>query len=84
MSSFLTIDDLDVRDRRVLLRSDLHNLFDVGQIGIETKDMTVIVAESLMRSSYRLLAGRRIYLPARPELRPSVDALDSHRVTWGL
>jgi hypothetical protein len=68
----------------LLLRSDLHNLFDLGQIGIETKDMSVIVAEHLMRSSYRLLAGRRLFLPARPELRPSVDALDSHRVTWGL
>lgn len=68
----------------ILLRSDLHTLFDVGQIGIETKDMTVIVAEPIMRSSYRLLAGKKIFTPARPELRPSVDALDSHRVTWGL
>ena len=68
----------------LLLRADLHTLFDLGQIGINSANMTVIVAEPLMRSSYRLLAGREIFLPDRPELRPEPDALDEHRRTWGL
>ncbi len=68
----------------LLLRADLHTLFDLGQIAIDSSKMTVIVAEPLMRSSYRLLAGRSIFLPDREELRPDPAALDEHRRTWGL
>ena len=68
----------------LLLRADLHTLFDLGQIGIDSHKMSVVVAEPLMRSSYRLLAGRPIYLPERAELRPDPAALDEHRQTWGL
>jgi hypothetical protein len=68
----------------LLLRADLHTLFDLGQIGIDTEKMSVIVAEPLMRSSYRLLAGRPLLLPDRKELQPDTEALDEHRHTWGL
>lgn len=68
----------------LLLRADLHTLFDLGQLSIQTKDMTVVLSEKLMRSSYKVLAGRRIFLPEREELKPSAEALDAHRMTWGL
>ena len=68
----------------LLLRADLHTLFDLGQIGVDTEKMSVIVAEPLMRSSYRLLAGRPLLLPERKELQPDTEALDEHRHTWGL
>jgi hypothetical protein len=68
----------------LLLRADLHTLFDLGQIGIDSEKMSVIVAEPLMRSSYRLLANRAIFLPDKDDLRPDPEALDEHRRTWGL
>ena len=68
----------------LLLRSDLHTLFDLGQISVDTQNMTVLISKKLEDSTYRFLRGRPIIVPERHELRPSPEALDSHRMTWGL
>jgi predicted restriction endonuclease len=68
----------------LLLRSDLHTLFDLGQLSVDTSSMTVVISKKLEDTSYRFLKGRPILIPQRHELRPSVEALDSHRMTWGL
>lgn len=68
----------------MLLRADLHTLFDLGKIAIDTRSMTVIVADELMESSYRILAGRPLRYPQDAEQRPSTEALDLHRRLAGL
>lgn len=68
----------------LLLRSDLHTLFDLGKIAIDTKTMTVILSDELIDSSYRILAGRPLRYPRDVESRPSTEALDLHRRLSGL
>ena len=68
----------------LLLRSDLHTLFDLGKIAIETRGMTLTLADDLMESSYRILAGRPLRFPKNEEQRPSTEALDLHRRLAGL
>jgi hypothetical protein len=68
----------------VLLRSDLHTLFDLGKLSIDTRTMTVVIADELMASSYRILAGRPLRYPQDAEQRPSTEALDLHRRLAGL
>ncbi len=68
----------------LLLRADLHTLFDLGKLAVETRNMTVVMADDLLESSYRLLAGRPLRFPTAPELRPSPEALDLHRRLAGL
>ena len=43
----------------LLLRSDIHTLFDLGKIAIDTGSMSVVIADDLAETSYRILAGRR-------------------------
>ncbi|MBM4197652.1 MAG: HNH endonuclease [Gammaproteobacteria bacterium] len=68
----------------LLLRADLHTLFDMGKVVIDTRNMTVILADALADTSYRILAGRPLRLPLDQELRPSTEALDLHRQLSGL
>jgi hypothetical protein len=68
----------------LLLRSDVHTLFDLGKLGVDGSNFSVVLAEELVHTNYRVLAGRKIQLPERIEDRPSRDALESHRTTWGL
>jgi hypothetical protein len=68
----------------ILLRADVHTLFDLGKIAVDTRTMTVVVADDLMETSYRLLAGRPIRYPEEAEQRPSKDSLDLHRRLAGL
>lgn len=68
----------------LLLRSDLHTLFDLGKLAVDTRTMTAVMADDLLESSYKLLAGRPLRFPKSPELRPSTEALDLHRRLAGL
>ncbi len=68
----------------ILLRSDLHALFDMGKIAIDTRTMSIIMADELMDTSYRLLAGRPLRYPKEEGQRPSTEALDLHRKLAGL
>jgi predicted restriction endonuclease len=68
----------------LLLRSDLHTLFDLGKIAIDTKTMTVVLADDLAESSYKILAGRPLRYPREVDSRPSTEALDLHRRLAGL
>ena len=68
----------------LLLRSDIHTLFDLGQLGVNCRDMTVVLADRLQKSSYGVLAGRKLHLPKIPSQQPSAQALELHRSTWGL
>ena len=68
----------------LLLRADVHTLFDLGKLAIDTASMTVVLADDLMDSSYRLLAGRLLRMPRETSQRPSAEALDLHRRLAGL
>ncbi|SRR6266540_693526 len=63
----------------ILLRTDLHTLFDLGLLAVDTSTMAVVVAPELARTSYGEFAGRVLSLPSSPDLRPSRKALDQHR-----
>lgn len=68
----------------LLLRSDIHTLFDLGKIAIDTGTMSVVITDDLMDSSYRILAGRPLRYPKDENSRPSSEALDLHRRLAGL
>ncbi len=68
----------------LLLRADLHTLFDLGKIAIDTGTMSVVIADDLSETSYRILAGRPLRYPREESDRPSTEALDLHRRLAGL
>jgi len=65
----------------LLLRADIHTLFDLGLLAIDTATMKVLLAPSLVSTTYGVVAGRSLQLPKDENLRPSKEALDQHR-TW--
>jgi hypothetical protein len=68
----------------LLLRSDLHTLFDLGKMAIDTRTMSVLLADELMETSYKILLGRPLRYPQSEAHRPSTEALDLHRRLSGL
>lgn len=68
----------------LLLRADLHTLFDLGKLAIDTNSMSVVLADELNESSYKILAGRSLRFPRDEDLRPSKESLDLHRRLAGL
>lgn len=64
----------------LLLRADLHTLFDLGLITIGTSNGLVVnVGVQLQRTVYEELDGQPLALPAKPEDQPDPAALDWHR-----
>lgn len=68
----------------LLLRADLHTLFDLGLLAIDAATLTVRLHASLAKSSYGALASKAVRLPQDPGLRPHPDALELHRKGAGL
>jgi hypothetical protein len=68
----------------LLLRSDIHTLFDLGKIAIDTGTMSVVMTDDLMQTNYRILAGRPLRYPKEESHRPSSEGLDLHRRLAGL
>lgn len=63
----------------LLLRADIHTLFDLGLIAIDTKTMTVVIAPSLSNTTYKELLGKSLLLPKNKKCLPNIEALDLHR-----
>jgi predicted restriction endonuclease len=63
----------------ILLRADLHTLFDLGLISIDTTEMSILVSAKLEGTEYESLRGQKIRLPVNEKAAPSVAALDAHR-----
>lgn len=68
----------------LLLRADLHTLFDLGLLSINSDDMVVVTVATLATSAYRELSGKQIRLPVIAVCRPSKGGLDQHRTWSGL
>jgi len=67
----------------LLLRADIHTLFDLRLLAVDTQSMSLVVAPGMVRTVYGQLAGRPLRLPQNVASRPSVEALDSHRANVG-
>jgi len=68
----------------ILLRSEVHVLFDIGLISIDPRTMTVQVHPNLQNTEYGRLAGRPVRLPQDAAMQPSRDALAEHQRRCGL
>jgi hypothetical protein len=64
----------------LLLRADIHTLFDLGFIAVNTPDMTVITADALKNTVYGNLNGRKLLFPPGKAHVPNRDALEAHRL----
>lgn len=76
--------DTNQLNNGLLLRSDIHDLFDLGLITFDTSSMTVILHESLMSTAYANLHQLPLRLPAKKEHLPSKVYLDWHRAWWSI
>jgi hypothetical protein len=63
----------------LILRADIHSLFDQGLIDIDEDNWTVKVSTCLMHSEYGKLHGKAVLLPGSPADRPWVEAIRRRR-----
>ncbi len=68
----------------LVLRSDIHALFDKFRIAVDTNTMTLIIHPNLEDTSYSNLSEAPITVPTNIQLHPSRKALDYHRTKSGL
>jgi HNH endonuclease len=62
----------------LLLRSDLHTLFDLGLLTVDANTLTVTLSPLLRGTTYASFAGQTIRLPKDRRLWPSAAALAKH------
>jgi putative restriction endonuclease len=63
----------------LLLRADLHTLFDCGLIGVDPSTLTVVIDAKLTRSEYQAWHGRPLRRPRNPTHAPSKEALQMQK-----
>jgi hypothetical protein len=68
----------------LLLRADIHTLFDKGLLAIDADRMTLVLHPTLMTTVYRGFAGKTVRLPAHAPYRPNPESLRQHRKKSGL
>ena len=68
----------------LLLRGDLHTLFDLGLIAVDSSSRQILIAPPLAQTSYADLAGTKLRPPREDAVKPSVPAIDHHRAWAGL
>jgi HNH endonuclease len=68
----------------LLLRADLHTLFDLGLLSVNPRRWTVVVGAALRRTEYGNYHGKKIHLPRDKKYWPSPSKLDQHRRASGL
>jgi hypothetical protein len=69
----------------LVLRADLHTLFDLDLVTIEPESMTVIVSPSLRGSEYGSLEGIELRKPVNRAFAPAPAAFEERRkrAAWG-
>ena len=65
----------------LLLRADIHTLFDLGLLAIEPDTMSVILAPNIREGHYSELHGKALFVPQKSP--PSLEALKQHREKAG-
>ena len=63
----------------LLLRADLHTLFDLGLLAVDTQSMTAIIAPEPEGTSYSELAGKVVAVPKVMQGGSNIEALNWHR-----
>lgn len=63
----------------LLLRADIHTLFDLNHISIDSSTMTILISPDLYATEYAELMGKKVYVPKLQVERVSSGALDWHR-----
>lgn len=63
----------------ILLRADIHTLWDLDLLGIDEETYTVVIADELKDSVYAELEGKKILLPEDVKARPAKACLIKHR-----
>lgn len=71
-------------DNGLLLRADLHTLFDLGLLAVHPENFTILLSPKLERSPYNELLGVKVRLPKNFPDRPSAQALNDHARWAGL
>lgn len=67
----------------LLLRADIHTLFDLNHIAIDSSTMTILISPDLHDTEYAELKGKKVYIPKLQIERISADTLDWHRSLCG-
>ena len=68
----------------ILLRKDLHKLFDCGVFGIRPGDLSIAINDRASRSMYADLSSMRLTPPSVPAFSPDLNLLAEHLKTWNL
>lgn len=68
----------------LLLRSDIHALFDLGLIAIDQDNRIILAPSALNSATYKDLNGKKLAEPCDLEQVPSTEALRKHRDWTGL
>src|SRR5439155_270636 len=63
----------------VLLRADIHTLFDLNLLGIEPSSLKIVLAPDLRRTCFVELHGTKLALPDDARLHPNTNML-GHRM----
>lgn len=74
----------DYVENGLLLRVDIHLLFDRKRLAIDSRTMKIVLAPALKATKYRELDGKAVSVPKDPKLHPNREALDKHRQEAGL
>jgi hypothetical protein len=68
----------------LLLRADIHTLFDLGLVGVEPEEMMAVLSPKLSGTAYGELRNAKLRIPTDPSKRPSQEALRRHLEWAGL
>jgi putative restriction endonuclease len=74
-------DHTNVVSNGLLLRSDIHTLFDLKLMSVDPTSFSVVVAPSLMHTEYASHHGQAIFTPEKSQDRASPEALKWHRAS---
>lgn len=79
-----TVSELYTPGNGLLLRSDIHLLFDLYLITINPDTMRVLISPELKMTQYEKLADLKLHLPDQNENHPSRELLKQHlyRCSW--
>lgn len=75
----------ETQDYRVsnglLLRADIHTLFDLLLVSIDPRSARVVVSRRLS-AAYQMFSGRTLYIPQEAAAHPDPSALMLHYLAW--
>ena len=68
----------------ILLRADIHNLFDYGIVGVDPEAMKIMLNQRARSSKYAPLHGQQLRLPDDPKRQPDSELLVRHLKLHGI